>query len=55
MRAMYEVNSGEKRTRANERTAFPVLKISLFGENNDELFPERALKPPRPITINGEE
>jgi hypothetical protein len=37
---------------------FPVFhtsKVQPFHENDDELFPDRALKPLAPITIDGEQ
>ena len=40
------------------KNAFPVFhtsEISPFKENDDTLFPERALRPPEPILIDGEE
>ena len=37
---------------------FPIFhtsEVQPFHENDDELFPDRALKPPAPITIAGEQ
>ena len=38
--------------------AFPVFhtsEVQPFQENNDDLFPECALKPPTPVTIDGQQ
>ena len=42
----------------HNRQAFPVFhtsEIQPFHENNNNLFPERALQPPAPLTIDGEQ
>ena len=42
----------------NAPNAFPVFhtsEVALFKENDDLLFPSRALNPPEPIRINGEQ
>ena len=38
--------------------AFPVFhssEVTLFKENDDNLFPSRALNPPKPILVDGEQ
>ena len=41
----------------NNPLMFPVFhtsEVKPFTENNDQLFPERALQPPDPVLINGQ-
>jgi hypothetical protein len=41
----------------NNPQAFPVFhtsEVQPFHENDDALFPDRALKPPDPVIIDGE-
>ena len=42
----------------NTPNAFPVFhssEVSPFNENDDNLFPSRALNPPKPILVDGEQ
>ena len=42
----------------NAPNTFPVFhssEVALFKENNNNLFPARALNPPEPVLINGEQ